>query len=348
MSDDEAAERVRIATRVFDEFPHQVAVIDDEGVIRATNRAWETFGIENDVGVEADMVGENYLAVCRAGEDEDSATAAEGISAVIDGREDEFSFEYPCHGPAGKRWFTMRATPFEFEGETLVLVVHTDITDRHRAEADVAERNETLEMVAGILSHDLRNPLSVATARTELMQETSDEDGDDDLAAIERSLERMRDIIDDALLIARQTGPDAVVTVDLGACAERAWEQVATGNATLLVEGDATVEADETLLAQLLENLFRNAVEHGGDDVTVTVSPREDGFVVADDGPGIPESERDAVFESGYTTNQDDGGTGLGLAIVSRIADVHGWSVEVADGPDGGAAFVVWGVAVDR
>ncbi|MBX0295470.1 sensor histidine kinase [Haloarcula nitratireducens] len=348
MSDDEVAERVRIATRVFDEFPHQVAVLDDEGVIRATNRAWETFGIENDVGVEADMVGENYLAVCRAGEDEDSATAAEGISAVIDGRRDEFSFEYPCHEPDQRRWFTMRATPFEFEGETLVLIVHTDITDRHRAETNVSERNETLEMVTGILSHDLRNPLSVATARTELLRERSDGSDNDDLAAIERSLERIRDIIDDALLIARQTEPESLEALDLRACAERAWEQVATGDATLVVEADATVEADETLLAQLLENLFRNAVEHGGGDVTVTVSSREGGFVVADDGPGIPESERDAVFESGYTTNQDGGGTGLGLAIVSRIADLHGWSIRATDGPDGGAAFVVSGVAVEQ
>nr|WP_302183421.1 HAMP domain-containing sensor histidine kinase [Halomicroarcula limicola] len=205
-----------------------------------------------------------------------------------------------------------------------------------------------MELVAGILSHDLRNPLSVATARTELLREVSDGGGNDHLEAIERSLERMRDIVDDALLIARQTEPETLEALDFGACAERAWEQVTTGDATLAVKADATIEADETLLAQLLENLFRNAVEHGGDDVTVTVSPREDGFVVADDGPGIPESERDAVFESGYTTNQDGGGTGMGLAIVSRIADLHDWSVRATNGPDGGAAFVVSGVAVGQ
>jgi signal transduction histidine kinase len=61
------------------------------------------------------------------------------------------------------------------------------------------------------------------------------------------------------------------------------------------------------------------------------------GFAVADDGPGIPEDERDDVFDHGFTTAED--GTGFGLAIVERIAQAHGWSVSVTEGRDGGARF---------
>jgi hypothetical protein len=61
--------------------------------------------------------------------------------------------------------------------------------------------------------------------------------------------------------------------------------------------------------------------------VTVTVGTLGDGFYVADDGPGIPEDERERVFEAGYSTTES--GSGFGLAIVERVADAHGWSVHV-------------------
>ena len=93
----------------------------------------------------------------------------------------------------------------------------------------------------------------------------------------------------------------------------------------------------------MVENLVRNAVEHGGDTVTVTVGDLPGGFYVEDDGPGIPEDERRDVFESGYTTSS--GGTGFGLAIVSEIADAHGWSVRVTEGSEGGARVEFTGVS---
>jgi signal transduction histidine kinase len=86
-----------------------------------------------------------------------------------------------------------------------------------------------------------------------------------------------------------------------------------------------------------------DAVEHGAADaadLTVTVGPLADGpgFAVADDGRGIPESNRDEVLEHGVSIDED--GTGLGLSIVRTIADAHGWSVTVGEGESGGARFV--------
>ncbi|OYR87840.1 sensor histidine kinase, partial [Halorubrum distributum] len=101
-----------------------------------------------------------------------------------------------------------------------------------------------------------------------------------------------------------------------------------------------------------------NSVEHGSDDVTVVVgdiSPMytttragavlPSGFFVEDDGPGIPEAERDRVFEVGYTTDRD--GTGFGLNIVSEVASAHGWEVAVSEGSRGGARFEITGVEYD-
>jgi signal transduction histidine kinase len=102
------------------------------------------------------------------------------------------------------------------------------------------------------------------------------------------------------------------------------------------------LEAEWQRLRQLFENLFRNAVEHGGDQVSVTIGELEDGFYVADDGPGIPAEDRQSVFEYGESTAED--GTGLGLAIVRRVAEAHGWTVSVTDSDTGGARLEVSGI----
>jgi signal transduction histidine kinase len=102
------------------------------------------------------------------------------------------------------------------------------------------------------------------------------------------------------------------------------------------------IRADESRLQQLFENLYRNAIEHGGDGVTVHVGDLDGGFYVADTGSGIPESDRDEIFQAGYSTAEH--GTGFGLRIAEQIAEAHGWEIHVVDGATGGARFEILGV----
>jgi signal transduction histidine kinase len=214
-----------------------------------------------------------------------------------------------------------------------------------------------VDHVASVVSHDLRNPLDVATARLRAGRETGDDGHFERVAAAHDRMER---IIRDVLTLAR--GRDVVdpdETVALDAVAEAAWETVETADATLAVDGPLpTTTADADRVGRLFENLFRNAVEHGSmgpdvgteptDGVTVTIGPLDGdrtGFYVADDGPGIPEADRERVFEPGYST--DDHGTGLGLAIVARIAALHGWSIEAGESASGGVRFEVTGIEPD-
>jgi signal transduction histidine kinase len=106
-----------------------------------------------------------------------------------------------------------------------------------------------------------------------------------------------------------------------------------------VVDTDRYVEADSARLTRLLENLLRNAIEHGGDVSTVTVGDLDDGFYVADDGDGVPEADREQIFEDGYTTSSE--GTGLGLSIVAEIVDDHDWAMAVTESADGGARFEI-------
>jgi two-component system, OmpR family, sensor kinase len=211
----------------------------------------------------------------------------------------------------------------------------------HERERDLTRERDRLEQFADLLSHDLRTPLTVATRRLEL---ASGECDSGHLADVDRALNRMEQLIRDLLMLAREgEAVGETEPVRVAEFASRCWATVETRHATLHPGTDLTVRADESRLAQVFENLFRNAIEHGGDDVMITVGELEDeiGFFVEDDGPGVPEDGREEVFESGYSTSAD--GTGFGLAIVKRIVEAHGWKIAATEGASG-ARFEITGV----
>ena len=224
-----------------------------------------------------------------------------------------------------------------FDGTVGVL---RNIADRKDRERELRRQNERLEKFASFVSHDLRNPLNVASARLELAREDCDSPHLDD---IEGAHERMARLIEAVLTLAREgEQPEAVEDLSIEELAEQCWAHVDTGEATLVVETDRTVRAEQTRVRQLLENLVRNSVEHAEGPVTVRIGDLPDGFYVEDDGPGIPPDRREDVFEAGYSTAND--GTGLGLNIVQEIAEAHGWTVDVTEGSEGGARFEFTGV----
>jgi signal transduction histidine kinase/DNA-binding response OmpR family regulator len=222
-----------------------------------------------------------------------------------------------------------------------VVMLH-DITALHEREQELERENERLDRFVGVVSHDLRNPLNVATGRLELIRDTYE---DEHVRAADRALERMRRLIDDLLVLAGQgesVEADDTAPVPIGEAAQAAWQHVDTAQAQLRVESTRVVVAEERRLQQLFENLIRNAVEHGGEAVTVTVGNQADSFYVEDDGAGLSDADLDQLFESGYTTAPE--GTGFGLSIVQEIVDAHGWTVEAAEGTAGGARFEITGV----
>jgi signal transduction histidine kinase len=242
-------------------------------------------------------------------------------------------------------------TPGEFDEEDLalgeILAAHvTTAVGRIQSEAEIRRqkrelerKSERLEEFASILSHDLRSPLSVASGWLDLLEADATDEQLTAIGNVERALDRMETLIDDLLVVSREGWTvENPRTVDGQRLVADAWAGVATDDATLDCEWSGTVRGDPDLLVQAFENLFRNAVDHAGPSVTVRVSPLEDaeGIYVADDGPGIPEDERDDVFEMGVS---NDGGTGLGLAIVERVVSAHGWSVSAGESEHGGAQF---------
>jgi PAS domain S-box-containing protein len=209
--------------------------------------------------------------------------------------------------------------------------------DRASREETLRRQNERLDEFADMVAHDLRNPLMVADGFLEMAEESGDPEQFERVAS---ALDRINQLIDDLLTLARgEVSVDDVEPVDLSAVARESWKLVDTEDATLDVRDPPTVMADSGRLRQLFENLFRNAVEHGCDTATVTIGalPDDEGFYVEDDGVGIPEDQREIVFDHGVSFG--DEGTGFGLSIVADIARAHGWCQAVTQSDEGGARF---------
>ncbi len=241
--------------------------------------------------------------------------------------------------------YRVRATPVRAdENETgYVMAVAQNITKHVESRKRLEQRNEQLDRFASVVSHDLRNPLSVAEGNLELLRTECDSNRID---TIERSLTRMSELIDDLLQLSRVgDDTDSIESVSLAEAAINCWQSVETGDATLQTNASRTIRADPSRLAQLFENLMRNAVRHADRNVTVTVGDSADGFYVSDDGDGIPDDERDDVFETGYTSTDD--GTGFGLSIVNGVAEAHGWDISITTGSEGGARFEITNVCFE-
>ena len=324
---------------------------------RSERKFRNTFETTNDALVLADDEG-NYLNVNPAAADLYERSQAELLGRnVAEFAPDEYEVEaawerfleegelegeFPLVLPDGEeRILHFSATKDVVPGRHLSAL--RDITERVEHERELERTNDRLEQFASIVSHDLRNPLQVVKSRLSLLTREVDSDH---LAPIEENVDRMVDLIDDLLTIAREGQPvDSPADVDLGVAVTSAWATIDAPEATLETAAfdGCVVRADESRLAQLLENLFRNAVDHAGESVTITVGRLEDGFYVADDGPGIPPDEREMIFDLGYSTAEV--GTGLGLSIVREVAQAHGWDVRATESDAGGARFEVTGLS---
>ncbi|NHN40614.1 PAS domain-containing protein [Halorubellus sp. JP-L1] len=248
--------------------------------------------------------------------------------------------EEDAHRGGGRRtYYSVKVPLFDDDGDPRgVCGISTDITNLKERERALERERNRLDEFASVVSHDLRGPLSVATGYRELLAEDVDDPRLDEIADAH---DRMAELIEDVLSLARDGEADVdrepVSLSAVVASAESAADLPAAVDVVL--DGEGVVEADRSRLRRLLENLFRNAVEHGETTSTIRVDVTDDGFAVADDGVGIPPEQREDLFGFGVT-NCDDG-TGIGLAVVREVAQAHGWSVSCTESDAGGARFEV-------
>ena len=344
--------------------------VDGEPIVRQVNDAFEeTFGFDAETVLGESV--DDYIVPPGA------EPEADDLNERLQ-RGENVRREVTRTTADGPRHFILHVIPIRLDAANAAgYAIYTDVTDRREREETLRRQNERLDEFASIVSHDLRNPLSVAEGYVDLARETGDADS---LEKAADAIDRMDELVGDLLSLAREgRSVGETEPVSLSEVAREAWESVDTANATLSVESDATLDANRTRLRELFENVFRNSVEHGstssraepddsvehgstgsrtgsGDSVEHECdSPDEPlrvrvgaGTLRDDDGEPVSgfyveddgvglPEEVDRVFESGFTT--DESGTGLGLAISERIAEAHGWTAHALAGADGGARF---------
>jgi len=189
--------------------------------------------------------------------------------------------------------------------------------------------------VSSGVSHDAKNPLNVVMGRLELL-----DIGEPHGEPLLRSVNRVESLLTDLSRIGSIACPVSEAdSLSLAAVATEVWAAESYEDATLDVATEASVDAERDRLKLLFRELFDNAVTHSEGPVTVTVGDTDSGFYVADDGPGIPDGDRDRVFDQGFGTTRD--GEGYGLFLVDTAARAHGWTVSVGDSDAGGTRIDV-------
>jgi PAS domain S-box-containing protein len=334
-SNQRALEQLRIFQQAVEHGGHCVVLTSPTGDIEYVNPEFEA-----QTGYTREEARGKNPRILKSGEHSDEFYA-EMWGTILSG--EIWQSELVNKRKDGTRYYVDQTiAPIVDEREKIehFVAINRDITERKEKEAKLERQNERLDEFASIVSHDLRNPLNVALGHIDMVRS---EGNNEHLDVAEEALERMQQLIEDVLALARQgESISDVELVSLRTMCDDAWAQIESDEADLSVRTEKTVSADRSRLQQLLENCFRNSIEHGGSDVTITVGDCDGGFYVEDTGEGIPAEAHEDLFESGYTTTED--GTGLGLAIVQRIVEAHGWEITATEGNDGGARFEITGV----
>lgn len=237
--------------------------------------------------------------------------------------------------------------------KTIITIISHIISQELRAisaEDKLLQKLEILQKFRYIISHDLISPLSTAKGRTEIAKHEMDNPHvERAYNAIER-MEKMIDSTERLLSAGERINIDEKIQME--ETCKAAWEIIDVSEAELVVENDFGLYADKEQLKTILENLFKNSIEHGGRDVTIRVykqtpiktSTRSDpnstfSFVIEDDGEGIPEDIKGEIFEKKKTTKQNEKVSGFGLSIVKSSVEAHDWEIDVGYSSKG-AKFV--------
>lgn len=144
-------EKTSIYQVVMDSLAAHVAILDHEGHIVETNRAWQHYGKANGLEEPFDCIGSNYLTICDASSkspEDDAGRIAQGIRDVIQGNVEEFFTQYPCHSPEERRWYAIRVVPYRDTEVQRVILTHENITPIMEIQEALQEKEEELQRQA--------------------------------------------------------------------------------------------------------------------------------------------------------------------------------------------------------
>ncbi|MET8148802.1 ATP-binding protein [Actinoplanes sp. NPDC049668] len=353
---DQHARRAELMGAVVDGMADGLHVIDARGRLLLHNRAAQALiGVQLSTGAVPDVAtwGLSNLDGTPIATQEMTYTRALAGEPLADR---DMLVRNPAV-PEG-RILNVRATALRAHtDEAQAILLFNDVT------ADRRHRDE-LATFAGVVAHDLLNPLTTIEGWTEACQDILAGLPDqpdvaqarDAAARVHRTAQRMRLLITDLLAYTTarhsEMSPEEVDLAGLARDIGAARVDTATATNAPVPRFDIDelepVFADRVLVRQLLDNLISNAVKYTAPGTTPRIavrSARTDAAVtvtIADNGIGIPPGEHHAIFHRFHRAHAGAAyaGTGLGLAICQRIVERHGGTIHAEDNPTGGSRFV--------
>ncbi|WP_167880079.1 PAS domain S-box protein [Halorhabdus rudnickae] len=346
----ELAARERKYRNLFEDTRDALTVFDRDGYIDCNERTLELFGIES---VEAFLERAPWELAPPTQPDGTGSreSALEHIETAFE--DGEAFFEWTHQRADGTEFpAEVKLSWFEYEGEPALHALVRDITERKDYEQRIEAQRDNLDVLNRVLRHDIRNDLQLVTSYAELIAEESDDESIQDhietvlenaehAVELTRTAREMADVMLSAEDDIENIDLDSVLTDELKAV------RAAYPHAVFTVESSMPAKPvrASSMLSSVFRNLLKNAVQHNDKavpEVTISATTREERVVVriADNGPGIPAEQRDAIFGKGET-GLESSGTGIGLYLVETLVDSYGGSVRVEDNDPDGAVFVV-------
>ncbi|MBF0289958.1 MAG: PAS domain S-box protein [SAR324 cluster bacterium] len=349
-----------------------IAILDHQGKIIAVNKAWNQFAEWNGYAGENYGLGANYLQICQGAEGENAEEASEVETAILQvmrKKADTMEVKYPCHSPTEQRWFTVKISSFELNGEIWTVIAHDNITERELAEqqlqasqAELQELNTNKDKLFSIISHDLKSPFHSLMGFAEIfsndLKDYSLEDLQEFGTHIYAATNNLYGLLDNLLQWSQiQTGKMDYNPVTLDA-------STAITNVTGLLQGNAFqkkielvtrlepqswIVADTVMIQLIFQNLIANSIKftEPGGSVTVksNINSNSVELNVNDNGIGIPPRQLSNLFKVGKQVSTlgtaQEKGTGLGLILCKELIEKNRGHIQAQSTPGQGTQIQV-------
>lgn len=213
---------------------------------------------------------------------------------------------------------------------------------------------EKQEIFVSNASHELKTPIQIVKSYAQLLERRGDENPEllkESIEAIDSEADRMKKLVEQMLLLAKNKQSAEMKRVDLGALSETTITTFQRAYSRELYfqknAEDSIVHGNEDQLEQVIYILIENAIKYSSDKINVSLSKINNDvfFQVRDYGDGIPEAEQERIFDRFYRVDKarsrDTGGSGLGLAIANIITEEHSGELSVSSKPGEGSTFTL-------
>lgn len=334
-----------MSDQVINSMAQNVVVIDQDGLIIHTNNQWGEFCSKNDGDIKKCGIGINYFEVCLRSYKNAGITemiyVLRNMNFILNGRQESFSYEYPCYSPDEKRWFLMYVTPLQQGAgkRTGAVIVHVDITAKKLAEEHMIyqERLSAIGQLVATVAHEIRNPLTTLKGFWQLFNHHPNHTLQTYADVINQEIQEIEDIITRFMILADPIQEQVVEmnTLELLQHALKLME-VDSSKYTVTISypyhaDSLLIRCNENQMIHAFKNIMNNAflAMPDGGELAIHIETHNNRVELAftDEGCGIPIELLGKLGEPFYIT--DKKGSGLGLMLVYQIIHKHNGTVSI-------------------